>query len=233
MCGRVVRTHSADEIAKALDAINTVPEPLEPDFNIGPTRLLPAVLENRIGEDGEDFQRQLVMLKWGLVPYWAKDPSIGNKMINARVETVATKPAFRSAFAKRRCLVTVSGFYEWQKRESGKQPWYIHPVGGKVLTLAGLFERWKDAEGRLLSTCTILTTTAQDDLGELHDRAPMVVPDEAVDQWLDRTEQNPSSLRQLLVPAIPGTFEAHPVNTAVGNVRNNYPDLIEPVSLDK
>ncbi len=230
MCGRVVRTHTAEEIAKALDAVNKVQEPLAPDFNIGPTRMIPAVLEHHLDDDA--FERQVNMLKWGLVPYWAKDPSIGNRTINARVETVATKPAFRSAFAKRRCLVTVSGFYEWQKLEGRKQPWYIYPPDGGILTLAGIFERWKDAEGNVLTTCAVITTSAQDDVGDLHDRAPMVVPADATEQWLDRTEQESEALQRLLVPALPGTFKAHPVDVAVGNVRNNYPELLNPVKIE-
>ncbi len=228
MCGRVVNTHTPAEIAAALHAEDRTEDLVVPDFNVGPTRLLPAVLE-RV-EDGTPV-RQVRSLKWGLVPSWAKDPSIGNRMINARVETVATKPAFRKAMSKRRCLVTVSGFYEWQVTDDGKQPWFIQPAGGGLLTLAGLYERWSDAEGRVIRSCAVITTTADDDLGELHDRAPMFVPEASWDVWLDPSVESAEELTHLLVPAVPGTFSAHPVDKAVGNVRNNYPSLIEPVPL--
>jgi len=223
----MVNTHTPAQIAEAFNAVNTIDEVVVPDFNVGPTRDVPAVLER--GKGDEEVRREVRMLRWGLVPFWAKDPSGGSKMINARVETAPTKPAFRDAFARRRCIVAASGFYEWERTDNGKQPWFIHPSDGSILSFAGLYERWKDAEGKLLMSCAVITTSAPDDVGHIHDRAPMVVPSEALDDWLDPAAHDPAQFKSILIPAVPGTFEAYKVDVAVGNVCNNYPELIEPI----
>jgi len=201
------------------------------DYNVAPTKLAPIV----VGRTDEGaFHRELVTAKWGLVPSWAKDPSIGNRMINARSETVAQKPSFRSAFAKRRALVPVDGYYEWYQpvgapgqKPPPKQPFFIGSPDG--LALAGLYEFWKDPAGEWLLTFTILTTSAEGDDGRIHDRAPLLVSPSQVDQWLapEPWPHEPNELQS----ATPGVLAAWPVSTAVNSVRNNGPELIEPIPL--
>lgn len=239
MCGRYATARSRQELLDAFDveADETWAEDgsdlLRADYNAAPTKLLPAVLD-RADPTAEEAVpvRRLKMLRWGLVPSWAKDPSIGNRMINARVETVAEKPSFRRAFAKRRCLLPADGYYEWYTNEETKkkQPFFIAPADGGILPLAGLYELWKppdDEAGDWIWTFTILTTQAVDAVGHIHDRMPMTVTDE--DAWLDPATRDPGSL---LVPAMSGDLEVFPVSKAVGNVRNNGPALIEPLAAE-
>jgi putative SOS response-associated peptidase YedK len=183
-----------------------------------------------------------VTLQWGLVPFWAKDPKIGSRMINARVETVGEKPAFREAFAKRRCLLPADGYYEWYAPQSGvakaggKQPFYIRRRDSGTLAMAGLYEFWldktkeRDDPAAWLRTCTVITTTASDAIGEIHDRQPMFVERAAWAAWLDPAEHDADALRGLLVPSPGSGLEAYPVSTAVNNHRNNGPDLIVPLA---
>jgi putative SOS response-associated peptidase YedK len=182
-------------------------------------------------------ERQLRVVRWGLVPYWAKDPAIGSRMINARAETVAEKPAYRRAFARRRCLLPADGFYEWQQvTEDGrkrKQPYYIYRTDGGVLAFAGLYELWRDPsvpedqDGSWLWTTTIITTSAADELGGIHDRMPMTIEPAAWQDWLDPDLTEAAAVRDLMVPAIAGGLTSHQVSTAVNNVRNNGPELVE------
>jgi putative SOS response-associated peptidase YedK len=191
--------------------------------------------------------RELRVVRWGLVPYWAKDPSIGSRLINARAETVDSKPAFRQAFKRRRCLLPADGYYEWQRPEGAtsgkgrggqggtKQPYYIFRKDGGPLAFAGLYERWRDAslpddhERAWLWTVTIITTSAPDDLGQIHDRMPMVIEPDRWQEWLDPALNDPADLRALLAPAAAGGLTSYPVSTAVNSVRNNGPELIERV----
>ena len=257
MCGRYVAVHSPRELAKEFDVVRiTVEGPAEPDYNVAPTKPVPAVLtrERRAetdeegGEGARVPERQLRMLRWGLVPSWAKDPAIGNRLINARVETAPDKPSFRKAFAKRRCILPALGFYEWEqvgatdapdKGGSGggkpyKQPYFIHRPDDATLAMAGLYELWRDPDRERedpdawLWSATVLTTQATDEAGRIHDRAPLLVPAAAYEAWLapDLPEDD-TDLRALLVPATTG-MRADPVSTAVNNVRNNGPQLIEP-----
>jgi putative SOS response-associated peptidase YedK len=175
--------------------------------------------------------RELHVARWGLVPFWAKDVSIGARLINARVETAHEKPAFRRAFARRRCLVPADGYYEWQAtRDGGKQPHFIRPADGGVLVMAGLYEVWHspDATGGRLLSCTIITTEATDDVGRIHDRMPMLVEPDRFGAWLDPDLTHPEEVRSLLVPAAAGRLESHPVSTAVNKVTNNGPELVKP-----
>jgi len=245
MCGRYASSRRPEDLVEEFKIDeNQVKEALAPDYNVAPTKSVYAVLQRPTRE--EDAQqptaRQLRLVTWGLVPFWAKDPAIGNRLINARVETAAEKPAFRRAFAARRCLIPADGYYEWyatsQKNASGrpvKQPFFIHPADGGVLAMAGLYEIWRDptrAEDdpeRFRWTCTVLTTTAEDSLGRIHDRMPLLVEPERYSQWLDPEVSGAEDLRGLLVPAAPGRLEAYPVSTRVNNVKNNGPDLVEPV----
>jgi putative SOS response-associated peptidase YedK len=215
---------------------------LEPDFNVAPTKPVPVVLTHRSGSEErtrpensggseERDVRELHVARWGLVPFWAKDVSIGARLINARVETAHEKPAFRRSFALHRCLVPADGYYEWQTtEEGGKQPHFIRPVGGGLLPMAGLYAVWRSPEtpgGRLLS-CTVITTEATDDVGRIHDRMPMLVEPERFAAWLDPALTHPDEVRSLLVPAAEGRLESYPVSTAVNKVTNNGPELVAP-----
>ena len=177
------------------------------------------------------------MARWGLVPSWAKDAAIGNRMINAPMETVAEKPAFKRAFAKRRALLPADGYFEWYGEVKGKkQPFFIRPADGGVLAMAGLYELWRDPSvptdaetDPWLWTVTVLTTTATDDLGRIHDRMPLLVEKQRYAEWLDPAVDDPDELRGLLVPAAPGLLSAYPVATTVNNVKNNGPELVDPL----
>ncbi|GLY84590.1 hypothetical protein Airi02_025190 [Actinoallomurus iriomotensis] len=180
---------------------------------------------------GRDL-RELHIARWGLVPFWAKDVSIGARMINARVETAHEKPAFRRSFSLHRCVVPADGYYEWQVTGDGvKQPHFIRPADGGILVMAGLYAVWRspDAPGGRLLSCTILTTEATDDLGRIHDRMPMLVEPDRFDAWLDPALTDPDEVRSLLVPAAEGRLESYPVSTAVNKVANNGPELVRPL----
>ncbi len=241
MCGRYASSRKPDDLAEEFEidkarAAESVPEPLGADYNVAPTKSVYAVLTRPEGP------RDLRVVTWGLVPFWAKDPKIGNRMINARMETLAEKPAYRQAFAKRRCLLPADGYFEWyptsQRTKAGKplkQPFFIRPADGSVLAMAGLYEIWRDPTrdeddpARFKWTCTVLTTSAEDAVGHIHDRMPLLVEPERYDAWLDPTLSEPDELRKLLVPAAPGRLEAYPVSTQVNSVRNNGPELLDPL----
>ncbi|AYY11983.1 SOS response-associated peptidase [Actinobacteria bacterium YIM 96077] len=239
MCGRYVVSQSADDLADefGVDRI-AVRERLEPDWNVAPSKQVYAVL-TRPPRDapGDAGERRLVTVRWGLIPSWSKDLSIGNKLINARAESVAEKPAFRRAFASRRCLLPADGFYEWRGEKKGaRQPFYIRPRAGS-LAMAGLYEIWRDPtrpdddpEAFVWST-VVLTTQAVDELGEIHDRMPMLVGRDSWSAWLDPANQNASDLQTMLTPAVPGVLDAYPVSKEVNKVTNNGPQLVEPVTL--
>lgn len=225
MCGRFVSTSPPDQIARYFSA--EAPEAtLEPSYNVAPTNDVYAVLE-----DGR--ARRVEPLHWGLVPWWAKDPSVGNRMINARAETLATKNAYKRAFARRRCIIPVDGFYEWspvpgQKR---KQPYFIHRPDGEPLALAGLWEVWRDPKepGEELRSCTIITGEPNEKVRRLHDRMPVILPPTAWDPWLDPDRHDLDLLGKLLVPAPASLLELRPVSTDVNNVRVKDAHLIDPV----
>ncbi|WP_055489183.1 SOS response-associated peptidase [Streptomyces sp. TP-A0356] len=243
MCGRYVSTRSPEDLAQLFHVTDWRPqEALAPNWNVAPTDDVWAVLERTPRGAGHDAsaRRQLRTLRWGLVPSWAKDARAGAKMINARVETVHEKPAFRRAFAQHRCLLPADGFYEWEQiedRESGKarkQPYFIHPTDGQVLALAGLYAYWRDPSVKhdddpaaWLMTCTIITTEATDEAGRVHPRMPLALTPGHYDAWLDPRHQDPDELRALLTPPAHGHLAARPVSTAVNSVRNNGPHLLE------
>jgi len=185
------------------------------------------VLVVRAGPGGT---RVASLLRWGFVPSWAKDPSIGHRMINARAETVAEKPAFRGAFRSRRCILPASGYYEWQATGGPGQPWYIRPHGDGLFGFAGLYERWTPPIGEAIDSCTILTTRANERLKDLHDRMPVILPVSAYARWLDPVHPDPASLVSLLEPCPPEQIALHPVSPAVNRVRNDGPALIEPLA---
>jgi putative SOS response-associated peptidase YedK len=249
MCGRYASSRRAEDLVEEFEiADSRIPSPLPADYNVAPTKEVYAVVERPPKQDGEVVgppERQLRVLRWGLVPSWAKDPSIGNRMINARMETVAEKPAFKRAFAKRRCLLPADGYFEWyptsrltKAGKPAKQPFFIRPKDHGVLAMAGLYEIWRDPTRgeddpeRFRWTCTVLTTAAEDSLGHIHDRMPLMVERDRWAQWLDPTAAGDDRL-ELLVPAAPGSLEAYPVSTLVSNVRNNGPELLEPIPLEE
>jgi putative SOS response-associated peptidase YedK len=187
-----------------------------------------------------EVARELRVVRWGLVPSWAKDPSIGSRLINARSETVASKPAFRGAFARRRCLLPADGFYEWisvtERGKTHKQPYYIHRADGGPLAFAGLYELWRDKSypddhpRAWLWTAVIITTRAEDEVGRIHDRMPMVIDPGLWADWLDPAQHDAATLHALLTPAAAGKLASYPVSRDVNSVRNNGPALIQPLS---
>jgi putative SOS response-associated peptidase YedK len=255
MCGRFVsarkRLELLEEFAVERDAVSA---DRNPDYNVAPTKRIYAVLDYKeeraarpIGSEGSGAhsggtggrppERELRLVRWGLVPSWAKDKAGGARLINARSETVASKPAFRVAFAKRRCLIPADGYYEWQTIEKVKQPYYIYRTDGGILAFAGLYELWRDAavpddhEDAWYCSATIITTQATDEIGQIHDRTPMVIAPENWTDWLDPANNEKELLLTTMRPAMtgPGGLTSHRVATAVNSVRNNGPDLIEPL----
>ncbi|MEV0596529.1 SOS response-associated peptidase [Nonomuraea cavernae] len=254
MCGRYASARKKHELLEEfqVELDGDPDQELGPDYNVAPTKNVYAVL-SRVPKEADRAVRQLRIVKWGLVPAWAKDPSIGSRMINARIETVAEKPAYRQAFAKRRCLLPADGYFEWMpmaaegsgkqgnsgKQGKKKQPYFIHPADGGVLAMAGLYEFWKDPSRadddplKWLVTCTVITTDAEDDLGRIHDRMPMMIERERWAEWLDPKLTDTEEASELLVPADPGRLTAVAVSTDVNNVRNNGPDLIKPIASEQ
>ncbi len=223
MCGRYTLKSRAEIIADTFGV--PVPPTLTERFNIAPSQQVLAIRE----QPGSQ-QRELAALKWGLVPFWADDPEIGIRTINARSETAATKPAFRASFRSRRCLILADGFYEWQARNGKKQPYYIRLKSGRPFGIAGLWDRW-EKQDEPLETCTILTCDANEPMLAIHDRMPVVIPPESFAIWLDTAEHDPGKLARLLRPLHPDEMTAYPVSTLVNNVRNDLATCIEPAHI--
>jgi putative SOS response-associated peptidase YedK len=218
MCGRFAQKSSAKKVAEKFK-VEDVP-PLVERYNVAPTQ---AVLGVREGAD----TREATFLKWGLVPRWAKDPAVGNRLINARAETVAEKPSFREAFSRRRCLIPLSGFYEWSRRADRKRPFYFHMRGGEPFAVAGLWERW-EGEGGPLETCTLITTEANDLLARYHDRMPVILRPEDYDLWLDTDVRRSDLLPPLLRPYPHDEMSAYAVNLLVNSPSHDDPRCVEP-----
>jgi putative SOS response-associated peptidase YedK len=220
MCGRFVGYRDLEAI-QAHFPIDRVEADPSPNYNVAPSQTIPAIVRL----EGENILREF---RWGLVPFWAKDPSIGNRMINARSETVDSKPAFRAAFRKRRCLIPADGFYEWKGSKGHKQPMLITLPGHQPFGFAGLWEVWDnngEAE-RPLYTCTILTTTASASIEDIHERMPVILNPQAYSDWLDdRTPED--ALKEILTNHINRDFHSQPVSKAVNKVENNSADLIQ------
>jgi len=220
MCGRFTLFASPDTIQAEFD-LPEVPAHLTPRYNIAPTQAV-AVIANHA-------ERRLELFQWGLIPSWAKDPSIGSRMINARAETLAEKPSFRTALRKRRCLILADGFYEWRKDGGGKTPFFIHLRSGRPFALAGLWEVWQTLDGVALPTCTIITTGPNSLVAALHDRMPVILPPDAYDRWLDPEPQTPADLAPLLVSYPADAMNLYAVSRAVNSPANDSPACIEPV----
>jgi putative SOS response-associated peptidase YedK len=221
MCGRFALKAPPRSIQEHFDLPETVD--LSPRYNIAPSqeiavvRLLP----------GKNF-RQLDMLRWGLIPGWARDIKISYKMINARAETLAQKPAFRAAFKKRRCLIAADGFYEWLHSGGNKQPFFVHMKNGSVFGFAGLWETWKSSEGNIVESCAIITTTANNLIRKVHDRMPVVLHPAQYDAWL--ADESPEDfLLQLLTPYPANEMEAFRVSQEVNSPRNDIPACLQPI----
>lgn len=250
MCGRYASSRSPEDLVEEFEVLDPrLDHVVPPSYNVAPTDEVYAVMERAVkdadGKPTDEVVRQLRVLRWGLVPSWAKDEKIGSRMINARMETVAEKPAFRKAFASRRCILPADGYFEWYETQQltargkpRKQPFFITPGDGSSLAMAGLYEIWRDpsvadpdAPGGFRWTCTVITTEATDDLGRIHDRMPVVVEPDDRKAWLD--PHTPADrLQALLHPAQQTGLTAFPVSTAVGNVANNGPELVVPLALE-
>jgi len=218
MCGRFTLTTNLGAIAARFGVARFLEE-VGPRYNIAPTQTVIVV--------NDDGTRRLTQMQWGLIPSWAKDPGIGNRMINARSETVATKPAFRVALRKRRCLIPADGFYEWQPVGRRKQPVYIALKTREPFSFAGLWESWTSPEGNEVKTCTIITTEANDLLKPIHDRMPVILAKDAEKVWLDPTIQEPARLLPLLTPYLAKDMEVYPVSTKVNSPAHDGPECIE------
>jgi putative SOS response-associated peptidase YedK len=225
MCGRYSLATPAEQVAEHF-GLAEVPA-LSPRYNIAPAQSVSIV---RRPEQGEapilEFRR------WGLIPAWAKDPGIGSRTINARVETAAEKPAFRAAFRRRRCLVPADGFYEWKPHPKRRRPHHVRLASGELFGMAGLFESWKSPEGEIIETCTLLTTAAHPLLSPLHDRMPILVDSSRYRSWLDPELQDPDSILSLTRSSLSDRLVFHPVDLRVNDPRNDDPACIEPVEPD-
>ncbi|MGE0117823.1 MAG: SOS response-associated peptidase [Dongiaceae bacterium] len=224
MCGRYRSPTTLDSMRALLQFLNELPEDIRPRYNAAPTDSLPVVRLDRNGN------RELAMLRWGLVPFWAKDAKVGAKFINARAETIATAPAFRTAFRTRRCLVPAGGFYEWKKAHGRRQPYHIGMRDGTPFAFAGLWERWNGGAA-LIESFTIITGEPNSLVADLHDRMPAILDPEDYDTWL-RAADTAIAAAMLQQPFPAQLMAAYPVSTNVNSVKNDAPDLIEPIALN-
>lgn len=220
MCGRYTMATPGQSLKKHFQ-LDTVPE-LPFRYNIAPTQNVAAVRATGSG-------RELSLLRWGLIPHWADDPKIGYRLINARADTVASKPSFRSAFKQRRCLIAADGFYEWQKQDGAKQPFFIRRKDGEPFAFAGLWEHWQGVE-EAIESCTIITTEANELMQPIHDRMPVILAPADYDRWLDPAVQKPDLLQPLLRPFAADALTATPVSTRVNNPRNEGPKCIDALA---
>lgn len=218
MCGRYTLATPEQELIEAFD-VGALTFDWFARYNIAPGQKAPVVAQDRRG-------RRMGLLTWGLVPAWTDEPRSG--IVNARAESVAAKPSFREAFARRRCLVPADGFYEWRREGGAKIPWWFHPAQGGLVAFAGLWEKWSRPGAEPRHTFTIITTEASDEVAHVHDRMPVVVAGPDRDVWLDRASP-PGRLAEIMRPAGRGTFAGHPVSTRVNRTAEDDPSLIEPV----
>jgi putative SOS response-associated peptidase YedK len=238
MCGRYASAQTDAELAKAFEVVDVLGEEPEPSWNVAPTQQVRAVLERAPKDEPEaPAARLLRSVRWGLVPSWAKDVKIGSKMINARVETLLAKPAFKSAAKRRRCVIPADGYFEWMKIDNKKVPFFLHAADGQPLGMAGLYELRPDPDlpgddpNRWLWTCTVITTTATDTTGHIHDRSPLLIPPgDLLDAWLDPDLDEADDVQALINSLPEPHLEPYEVSTAVNSVRNNGPHLLDPVT---
>lgn len=245
MCGRYASTRSDSDLQAVFDIAETVGEELPPSYNVAPTQTVRTVLERAPKDEPESAAvRQLRSVRWGLIPSWAKDAKIGSRLINARSETITEKPSFKKAASRRRCIVPADGYYEWEKRDGAKVPYFLRDgdTGGSagstpegVLAMAGLYELWRDPtkaeddENRWVWSVTVLTSPAADALGHIHDRSPVVLPPDLRSSWLDPGLTDLGAVQELLAAIPEPRLEPYEVSTAVNSVKNNSPELLTPV----
>lgn len=220
MCGRFTLTQPAEAVAQRFGAQMVLFEP-SPRYNIAPSQPVAVVMQN-----GE---RRIEACRWGLVPFWAKDPDIGNRLINARAETLAEKPAFKYSLTRRRCLIPADGFFEWRKEGNRRIPIYIRRRDGGLFAFAGLWDEWQSPDGSPLRTCTIITTEPNALIAPIHHRMAVILLPEWESEWLDPSVKEPSRLLSLLKPYPAEELEAYPVSTRVNNPANDDPLCIQPV----
>ncbi len=232
MCGRFTLTDPDADLAVQFD-LPQIPD-LKPRYNIAPTQPVAAVrVAPEAASTDAGAAREMALFHWGLIPFWAKDPDIGARMINARAETAAEKPAFRAAFRRRRCLVVADGFYEWQKQNGWKQPFYICLRDRRPFAFAGLWERWQGPDDTVIESCTLLTTTPNDLIRPLHNRMPVILHPRDYELWLDPGFQQVEELQPLLGPYPAGEMDAYPVSRLVNSPKNDDPKCIEPMPPSK
>ena len=222
MCGRFTLSTPADTLAQLFEL--NEPPALPPRYNIAPTETI-ATVRRPEGDSG----RELAMLRWGLIPPWVKEPDVGSRMINARAETVASSPAFRAAFRRRRCLILADGFYEWQKVGKRKQPYYFRLQDGLPFAFAGLWEHWEGPAG-VIQSCTLITTEPNEVVAPVHDRMPVILDRASYELWLDPEVERPELLRPLLRPYLPEQMSAYPVGLAVNSPSNDDERCIAPLA---
>ena len=222
MCGRFT-LFEPDKVLSKEFGVSSIP-PLSSRYNIAPSQAVAAVRAALAGSG-----RELALLRWGLIPSWSKDPAIGNRLINARAETAHEKPSFRNAFRRHRCLIPANGFYEWQRQERGKQPFFVHMRDKRLFAFAGLWDRWESPDAGVIETCAILTTAANTVLALIHDRMPVILPPGEYARWLDPALQDTESLAPLLVPFPPEEMLAFPVSTRVNTPSTDDEGCIAPL----
>ena len=226
MCGRFAWHSLSRELERFF---NSHPPPFEilPSHNVAPTQEIPIIIQH---EDGRHFKKR----HWGLVPFWAKDISIGSRMINARVQTLAPKPAFRAALKQQRCLIPANGFFEWSGKAGNKQPYYFQLPSGEPLAIAGLYEIWEDKEAPPeagpYKSCTIIITDASELVKDVHNRMPLILKPEAYDEWLDPENKEPAKIEELLKTAYVKELKCYPVSKRVNRVENNSKECMEPLN---
>jgi putative SOS response-associated peptidase YedK len=226
MCGRFARYSLSRELERYFNALPP-PFEIQPNYNVAPTQEIPVIV---LQED----ERHIKKRHWGLVPFWAKDISIGSRMINARVETVTSKPAFRAALKQRRCLIPANGFYEWFGKSGNKQPYYFHLPSGEPFAFAGLYEIWEDKEAPPeagpYKSCTIITTNASESVKDIHNRMPLILKPEAYEEWLDPSNKEPAKIEELLKTKYVKELNRYTVSKLVSQVGNNKKECIEPLN---
>jgi putative SOS response-associated peptidase YedK len=224
MCGRYSLTRREAELVErfGIEQLLLESDGLRPRYNVAPTQLVPVILD-------QGGQRTLAEMKWGLIPFWTKDPKKTKPIINARSETIAEKPFFKTAANKRRCLIPADGFFEWKKANKEKIPIFIHFPSKEVFAFAGLWDEWKSSEGEVLRTCTIITTEANDTMSPVHDRMPVIVRPEHEAKWLDSSIKDVEQLRDVLQPLENDKLDMYRVSSEVNSPKKDIPELIEPV----
>ncbi len=222
MCGRFTLTANPQTLTESF-AGYTVPGNMSARYNIAPSQPVAVIANNN--------EKRIDFFLWGLIPAWAKDLKIGNRLINARAETLAEKPSFKNAYKRRRCLILTDGFYEWQKQSGSKTktPMYIRLASGRPFAFAGLWERWQSPDGSEILSCTIITTAPNELLKPIHNRMPVILPPDSYPAWLNPAEQQPADLSYLLKPYPAATMTAYPVSTLVNNPRHDAPECVVPL----